>query len=164
MGAIASGGGRILNADVVDYLLIPQDAIDKVERMEQEELKRREHLYRGNRPRPLLTGKTVILVDDGLATGSTMRAAVSALRNSHPAHVIVAAPVAARATCEAFEAMADDIVCICERTYEPFYAVGLWYDDFRQTTDAEVREILKHAADTFKVALNSNGQSEPVSS
>lgn len=146
MGAIASGGVRILNEDVIDYLHIPQDAIDKVERIEQEELKRHEHLYRGNRPRPSLRGKTVILVEDGLATGSTMRAAVSALRNSYPARLIVAAPVAAHTTCEAFESMVDDIVCIGDRTDEPFYAVGIWYDDFRPTTDTEVRELLEHAA------------------
>lgn len=151
MGAIASGGIRILNEDVVEYLHISQDAIDKVEHSEQYELKRREYLYRGKRPMPCLTGKTVILVDDGLATGSTMRAAVSALRNSYPARVIVAAPVAARTTCEAFESMADEIICICDQTYEPFYAVGLWYEDFRQTTDAEVRELLERAeADACK--------------
>lgn len=145
MGAIASGGVRILNDDVVEYLHIPPDTIERIERVEQHELRRREQLYRGTRPMPSLTGKTVILVDDGLATGATMRAAVSALRNCHPAWVIVAAPVAARTTCEAFESMADDIVCLCDRTFEPFYAVGLWYDDFRQTTDAEVRELLERA-------------------
>jgi putative phosphoribosyl transferase len=143
MGAIASGGVRILNDDVVDYLHIAPATIERIERLEHEELQRRERLYRGTRPMPRLTGKTVILVDDGLATGATMRAAVSALRNSHPAHVIVAAPVAARTTCEAFEAMADNIICLCDRICDPFYAVGLWYDDFRQTTDAEVREMLE---------------------
>lgn len=155
MGAIASGGVRILNEDVIDYLHIPQDTIDKVERLEQEELKRREHFYRGPRPRPSLRGKTVILVDDGLATGSMMRAAVSALRNSHPARLIVAAPVAAHTTCEAFEAMVDDIACICERTDEPFYTIGIWYEDFRPTTDAEVRELLEQAATMTAVRENS---------
>lgn len=153
-GAIASGGVRILNDDVVDYLHIPQAAIDRVEQTEKYELQRRERLYRGNRPMPKLTGKTVILVDDGMATGSTMRAAVTALRSSHPARVIVAAPVAAGTTCEAFESMADDIICACERTYNPFYAVGLWYEDFRQTTDAEVRELLERASRQMMAVQN----------
>jgi predicted phosphoribosyltransferase len=145
MGAIASGGMRVLNDEVVNYLHIPADAIERVAQTEHHELRRRERLYRGPRPAPNVQGQTVILVDDGLATGATMKAAVAALRQQHPARVIVAAPVAARTTCEAFEAMADDIVCMCDRTYEPFYAVGLWYDDFRQTTDAEVRALLERA-------------------
>lgn len=145
LGAIASGGVRVLNDEVVSYLHISKDTIDEVARNEQVELERRERLYRGNRPPLDLRGQTVILVDDGLATGATMRAAVAALRQQHPAHIIVAVPVAARTTCEAFEAMADDIVCMCDRIYEPFYAVGLWYEDFRQTTDAEVREFLERA-------------------
>lgn len=154
MGAIASGGVRILNDDVVNYLHIPQAAIDRVEQVEQYELRRREQLYRGNRPMPKLEGKTVILVDDGMATGSTMRAAVTALRRSHPARVLVAAPVAASTTCEAFESMADDIICVCARTSNPFYAVGLWYDDFRQTTDAEVRELLERASRQLATVQN----------
>lgn len=143
MGAIASGGVRVLNDEVVSYLHIPEEAIDAVVQREQRELERREQLYRGKRPSPDLQGKTVLLVDDGLATGATMKAAVAALHNYHPARVVVAVPVAARTTCEEFEAMADDIICMCDRTYEPFYAVGLWYDDFRQTTDAEVRDYLE---------------------
>lgn len=145
MGAIASGGIRVLNDDVVRYLDIATDTIARVAQREQAELERREQLYRGARPRPPLKGKTILLIDDGLATGATMKAAVAALRQQHPAQIIVAAPVAARTTCEAFEAMADDIVCICNRTYEPFHAVGLWYDDFRQTTDDEVRDFLERA-------------------
>ena len=145
MGAIASGGVRILNDEVVKYLHISEEAINEVTRHEQSELERRERLYRGNRPPPQLQGKTVILVDDGLATGATIKAAVAALCNAHPARVIVAAPTAARTTCEAIEAMADDITCVCDQTAEPFYAVGLWYDDFRQTTDAEVCDLLTRA-------------------
>lgn len=158
MGAIASGGVRILNDDVVNYLHISSEAIEQVEQDEQRELARREQLYRGTRPMPKLAGKTVILVDDGMATGSSMRAAVTALRNSHPTRVIVAAPVAASTTCEAFESMADDIVCVCDRTYDPFYAVGLWYDDFRQTTDAEVRDFLERASK--RMATIKNNQHE----
>lgn len=145
MGAIASGGVRVLNDEVVEYLQIPDATINAVAQTEQQELERREQMYRGNRKMPSLQGKTVILVDDGLATGTTMKAAVAALRNHNPARIIVTAPVAARSTCEFFEAMADEIVCTCDRMYEPFYAVGLWYDDFRQTTDAEVRDLLQQA-------------------
>jgi predicted phosphoribosyltransferase len=145
MGAIASGGVRVLNEEVVRYLDIPAEAIAEETQRERDELERRERLYRGTCPPPHLQGKTILLIDDGLATGATMKAAVAALRQQHPARIVVAAPVAARTTCEAFEAMADDIVCICNRTYEPFHAVGLWYDDFRQTTDAEVRDFLERA-------------------
>ncbi len=139
------GGVRVLNDDVVNYLHISEGAIEKATQSEQRELERRERLYRGNRSSPDLQSKMVILVDDGLATGATMSAAVVPLRKQHPARIIVAAPVAVHTTCEAFEAMADDIVCLCDRTSEPFYAVGLWYDDFRQTTDTEVRDLLERA-------------------
>lgn len=145
MGAIASGGVHVLNDDVVNYLHISEDAITQVATIEKRELERRERLYRGHRPMPDLQGKMVLLVDDGLATGATMKAAVAAIRQQHPARIVVAAPVAANTTCEEFETMADDIVCICDRRYEPFHAVGLWYDDFRQTTDAEVRILLDRA-------------------
>jgi predicted phosphoribosyltransferase len=107
-------------------------------------------LYRGNRPFPELTGRTVILVDDGLATGSTMRAAVTALRQEGPASVIVAVPVAAPETCDAFRNIADDIVCA--ETPEPFLAVGAWYDDFSQTTDEEVHDLLDRAREAHHVA------------
>ena len=140
MGAIASGGVRLLNHEVVDALGIPGALIDQVARREQAELERRERLYRGNRPPVSLTNKTVILIDDGLATGSTMRAAVAAIRRQEPARIIVAVPVGAPSTCEEMRDVADDVVCL--RTPEPFVAVGLWYRDFSETSDAEVGELL----------------------
>ena len=143
MGAIATGGVRVLNDDVVRTLGIPQEALDAVAAQEQRELGRRERAYRGDRPAPDVRGRTVILVDDGLATGSTMRAAVAALRRQGPARVIVAVPVGAPQTCAEFGAEADEAVCA--RTPEPFHAVGLWYDDFSQTTDEEVYELLGRA-------------------
>jgi putative phosphoribosyl transferase len=143
MGAIASGGVRVLNDDVVDYLGIHEDAVEDVARAEQAELQRRERLYRGDRPAPPVEGRTVILVDDGLATGSTMRAAVRALRLQSPARLVVAVPVAAEDTCVALRSEADEVVCA--RTPEPFRAVGLWYDDFSQTGDDEVRDLLEAA-------------------
>jgi predicted phosphoribosyltransferase len=144
MGAIASGGVRVLNEDVVRALRIPENFIDAVAATEQRELERRERLYRGDRPPSDVRGRTVILVDDGLATGSTMRAAVVALRQRGAARIVVAVPVGAPETCAEFEQEADDV--ICARTPEPFYAVGLWYGDFSQTTDEEVRDLLERAA------------------
>jgi predicted phosphoribosyltransferase len=144
MGALASGGVRVLNQDVVRALDIPDDVIHGVAAEEARELRRREREYRGDRPAPPVRGRTVILVDDGLATGSTMRAAVAALRRLGPAKVVVAVPVGSRETCGEFGAIADDVVCA--RTPEPFRAVGLWYDDFSQTTDEEVRDLLAWAA------------------
>ncbi|HET7706924.1 MAG TPA: phosphoribosyltransferase [Thermoanaerobaculia bacterium] len=143
MGAIASGGVRVLNQDVLRYIPVPQAKIDEVAASEQRELERREKSYRGSRPPLNVKGRTVIVVDDGLATGSTMRAAVRALRAMGPAAVIVAVPVAARQTCSEFKAEVDDIVCL--RTPEPFDAVGLWYRDFSQTGDEEVHELLDRA-------------------
>ena len=140
MGAIASGGVRLVNDDVVVPLGIPSSVIDSVARSEQIELERRERLYRGNREPIGLTGKTVILVDDGLATGSTMRAAVMAARRQQPARVIVAVPVGAAETCAGLAREADDVVCL--RTPDPFIAVGLWYRDFTPTSDREVRALL----------------------
>lgn len=140
MGAIATGGVRQVNRDVVDALGIPGHVIDAVAEREQRELDRREHAYRGNRAPVLLTGRTVILVDDGLATGSTMRAAVMAARQQQPARVIVAVPVGAASTCADLAGEADGVVCL--RTPEPFVAVGLWYRDFTPTTDHEVRTLL----------------------
>src|SRR5438445_3876086 len=145
MGAIASGGVRVLNEDVVRPLRIPGDVIDAVAAEEQQELERRERAYRGDRPAPDVRGRAVILVDDGLATGSTMRAAVAALRQQRPARIVVAVPVGAAETCAEFQAEADET--ICARTPEPFYAVGLWYDDFSQTTDEEVHDLLERAAE-----------------
>ena len=140
MGAIASGGVRQVNRDVVDALGIPPNVIDAVAVLEQHELERREQAYRGDRGPLSLINKTVILVDDGLATGSTMRAAVMAARQQHPARVIVAVPVGAVSTCADLATEADDVVCV--RTPEPFVAVGMWYRDFTPTTDQEVRALL----------------------
>ena len=140
MGAIASGGVLQLNRDVVDALGIPDNVIDAVAAREQRELERREHAYRGARPPLSLVNKTLILVDDGLATGSTMRAAIIAARQQHPARVIVAAPVGAVSSCADLANEADDVVCV--RTPDPFVAVGLWYRDFTPTTDDEVRALL----------------------
>ena len=140
MGAIASGGVRQVNRDVVDALGIPENVIDAVAVREQLELERREQAYRGQRPPLSLINKTLILVDDGLATGSTMRAAVMAARQQQPARVIVAAPVGAVSACADLATEADDVVCV--RTPEPFVAVGMWYRDFTPTTDHEVRSLL----------------------
>jgi predicted phosphoribosyltransferase len=140
MGAIASGGVRLVNDEVVVPLGIPPNVIDSVARSEQIELARREELYRGTREPIGLTGKTVILVDDGLATGSTMRAAVMAVRRQQPARIVVAVPVGARETCAGLAREADDVVCL--RTPDPFVAVGLWYRDFTPTSDSEVRALL----------------------
>jgi putative phosphoribosyl transferase len=140
MGAIASGGVRVLNQDVLRYMPIPQKAIDDATAREQLELVRRERSYRGSRPPLDVHDKRVIVVDDGLATGSTMRAAVAALRKMQPASITVAVPVAAPQTCSEFQNEGIDLVCL--RTPDPFEAVGLWYDDFSQTSDEEVHELL----------------------
>jgi putative phosphoribosyl transferase len=144
MGAIASGGVRVLNDDVVRWYGISQDAIDAVAREEEHELQRRELTYREGREPVPIEGRIVILVDDGLATGSTMRAAVKAVRQRQPSRVVVAVPVGARETCDELSAIADEIVCV--RTPEPFSAVGQWYLDFDQTTDDEVRRLLSDRA------------------
>jgi predicted phosphoribosyltransferase len=144
IGAIASGGVRVLNEDIVRALNIPEAVIESIARRELQELERRERTYRGNRPPPEVRGRTVILVDDGLATGASMRAAVAALRAQNPARIVVAVPTAAPETCEAFESEVDEIVCAM--TPEPFYGVGRWYEDFSQTTDEEVRALLEEAA------------------
>ena len=144
MGAIASGGARVLNEAVVDPLRIPPRVIDAVATAELRELMRRERIYRGNRPAPEVRGCTVILVDDGLAMGATMRAAVAALRQQQPARIVIAVPVAAPSTCDELRAEVDEIVSAT--TPEPFYAVGLWYEDFAPTTDDEVRSLLERAA------------------
>lgn len=143
MGALASGGVRFLDESLIKAAGVSDADVARVTEYEQEELERRERLYRGDRTFPSLDGKTVILVDDGLATGSTMRAAVAALRLEKPSRIVVAVPVAAQETCQAFETIADNIVCAM--TPEPFTAVGLWYDDFSQTTDREVHELLAAA-------------------
>jgi putative phosphoribosyl transferase len=143
MGAIATGGVRVRNPEVVEYLRIPDEVIDEVTARERRELERRERIYREGRPALSPRGRVVILVDDGLATGSTMRAAILALRQQQPASIVVAVPVAAKQTCEELRAVADEVVCAV--TPDPFYAVGLWYEDFAQTTDEEVRELLARA-------------------
>jgi putative phosphoribosyl transferase len=143
IGAIASHGVRVLNEDVVRKLGISLDMFDAITAEERLELERRERAYRGDNPAPDVHGRTVILVDDGLATGSTMRAAVIALRQERPARVIVAVPVGSAETCAEFQMEADETVCV--RMPEPFYAVGLWYDDFAQTTDEEVHNLLERA-------------------
>jgi predicted phosphoribosyltransferase len=145
MGALATGGVRVLNDEVVRTLDIPDEVIDAVAAREQRELERRERMYRGKRPRADVHDRIVILVDDGLATGSTMRAAVAALRMQQPSRIVVAVPIGAPETCAEFQWEADEAVCA--RTPEPFRAVGLWYGDFSQTTDEEVRELLGQAAD-----------------
>jgi len=144
MGAIASGGVRVLNEDIVNSLRISDDIIDAVAHRELVELERRENAYREDRPAHDVHGQVVILVDDGLATGSTMRAAVKSLCQQGPARIVVAVPVAASEVCAEFQNEADEV--ICARTPEPFYAVGACYSDFSQTTDEEVRELLEQAA------------------
>jgi putative phosphoribosyl transferase len=144
MGAIATGGVRVLNRDVVQALRIPSSVIDTVARQEQRELERRERRYRDDRPPPDIPGRTIILVDDGLATGATMQAAAAALRQQHPMRIVVAVPTAAPETCDALRSTVDEVVCAI--TPSPFYAVGLWYQDFSQTTDEEVHFLLERAA------------------
>lgn len=141
MGAIASGGVTVINQDVVTYLKIPRETIEFVSKEEEKELERREKAYRGNRPPREVKNKTVILIDDGLATGSTMRAAATALREKGPARIVIAVPVSAAETCDQFRSEVDEVICVV--TPEPFQGVGLWYKDFSQTTDDEVRELLE---------------------
>lgn len=143
MGAIASGDVLVINDEVVSQLRIPRNAIDTVAAREAQELERRERSYRGNRPPLDVRDRTVIIVDDGLATGSTMRAAVRALQRMDPQQIIIAVPVAASSTCEELRSEANQILCL--RTPEPFQAVGLWYQDFTQTTDEEVCDLLARA-------------------
>jgi predicted phosphoribosyltransferase len=140
MGAIASGGVRVLNRSVVDALGIGDEAIARVTRAEEAELSRRELAYRGDRPPVEVGGKSVVIVDDGLATGATMRAAVAAVRALGPSHLVVAVPTGATATCSELAADADAIICL--ESPEPFFAVGQSYDDFSATTDDEVRALL----------------------
>jgi putative phosphoribosyl transferase len=148
MGAIASGGVRVLSEDVIRTYGIPASAVDAIAREEQAELERREREYRQGAALTNLRDRIVILVDDGLATGSTMRAAVQAVRQHQPARVIVAVPVGAPETCDEFADVTDETVCA--RTPEPFRAVGLWYRDFSETTDDEVRSLLRQHADRLR--------------
>ncbi len=144
MGAIATGGAIVLNREVVDGLQIPEEMIDAVVQAERRELERREREYRGDRPPLDVTGRTVILIDDGLATGARMRAAIAALRQRGPKRIVVGVPITAPETCEEVGREVDDIVCAA--TPESFQAVGLWYRDFSQTSDEEVRRLLQQAA------------------
>jgi putative phosphoribosyl transferase len=144
LGAIATGGVRVLDQNLVHLLGIPHEVIEGIAAREERELRRRERLYRDGRPAPVVAGKTIILVDDGLATGSTMRAAIAALRKQGPTRIVVAVPVGSAESCEELAREADEV--ICARTPEPFYAVGLWYEDFTQTTDDEVRDLLAQSA------------------
>ncbi len=144
MGAIASGGVRTLNPAVIESLRISPEEIDRTARSEERELRRREISYREDRPPLDLSGRIVILVDDGLATGSSMRAAVEAVRKLAPERIVVAVPVAPPSTAREMRRVADDVVCVA--TPEPFYSVGRFYEEFEQTTDEEVRDLLRRAA------------------
>jgi predicted phosphoribosyltransferase len=146
MGAIASGGIRVVNESLVRELGLSPHLIDRVARTEERELARREQLYRDARPQPEFRGRTVILVDDGLATGSTMRAAIAAVRARKPARIVVAVPVAAPAACAELQDEVDEIIC-AEAT-DPFIAVGYWYDDFSPITDEKVRDLLARVQET----------------
>ena len=141
MGAIASGGSRVLNRSLLRRLHVPEETVNAVAARELRELERRESAYRGTKPPSSVRGRTVILVDDGLATGATMHVAAAALRGKDPARIVVAVPVAAASSCEEFADVVDEVVCA--ETPEPFMAVGQWYEDFSQTTEEEVRRLLE---------------------
>jgi putative phosphoribosyl transferase len=143
MGAIATGGIRVLNTEVIEELGISDAAIERVTAREQQELQRRDQVYRGHRPPPDMEGRCVILVDDGLATGATMRSAIAAVRRQQPAHLVVAVPVAPPHTVAVLREEADEVVC--PATPEPFFSIGLWYEDFAPVTDEEVRVLLKQS-------------------
>jgi putative phosphoribosyl transferase len=147
MGAVASGGVRVLNGDIIRMLSVPDEVINLVVKRELQELQRREKLYRGNRPAPEVRERTIILIDDGLATGASMRAAINGLRAQHPARIVVAVPAAAPEICDALQTEVDEVVCAV--TPEPFYGVGRWYEDFSQVTDEEVRVLLEEANRQF---------------
>jgi putative phosphoribosyl transferase len=140
MGAIAPGEVMILNHDIIKALGVSKQALEQVIAAETQELERRAHAYRGDRPEPDVTGKTVILVDDGIATSSTLRAAIATLRQQHPQAIVVAVPVAAMAACEALSPIVDKLVCLT--LPEPLHSIGMWYVDFSQTSDEEVQKLL----------------------
>jgi putative phosphoribosyl transferase len=143
MGAIASGGVRVLQTDVAQAADVSEEQLQRVTARERAELARREEAYRDGQPPLDLRGRTVLLIDDGLATGATMRAAILALRQHEPGRIVVAVPTASPDVCAEFQRLVDEMVCAA--TPQPFYAVGAWYDDFSQTTDDEVRELLRRA-------------------
>jgi predicted phosphoribosyltransferase len=149
-GAIATGGVRVLDDDLVDRLGLPMRVIEHITDLERRELERREHAYRGDRPAPVVTGKTVIVVDDGLATGASMRAAVQALRALRPAAIVVAVPTGARETCDTLRSQVEALICVS--IPEPFYAVGSQYHDFWPTSDEEVCQLLATARDQAAVS------------
>jgi len=151
MGAIAEGGVEVLNDDVIHDLGIPQKVVQQVAVRERIELDRRDSLYRGGRSLAIVRGQIVILIDDGLATGSTMQAAVTALRRLGPSRIVVAVPVGVRDTCERLRRFADEVVCLIAP--EPFQAVGLWYEEFTQTTDDEAKRLLT-PAETLEPAIS----------
>jgi predicted phosphoribosyltransferase len=153
LGAIASGGVRILNDEVVGALNVPAEVIARITEKEEEELRRREQAYRGDRPPPDLSGRTVIFVDDGLATGSSMKAAVRASRRQGPAREVVAVPIASLQACIELAEEVDEIVCLS--IPEPFIAVGLGYDDFSQLDDQQVRDLLEMGAGSGGAHLGS---------
>lgn len=153
-GAIASGGAYVLNEEITKASGISLSQLEKVVENERKELERRERLYRADRQPHNVRGKTVIVVDDGLATGSTVRAAIAALKQSEPKEIVVAVPVGARQVCDEFKHEADTW-CVCAMTPEPFFAVGLWYKNFDQTTDEEVKELVARAG-CFTQAVGSN--------
>lgn len=140
MGAIASDGVRVLNYDVLSWLAISDKTLEHVAAHELRELQRRDRVYRGDRPRPQIRDRTVIVVDDGLATGATMKAALEVLRSQQPKKIVVAVPVAPRSACQELATQGIQVVCLA--TPEPFYAIGLWYENFSQTTDEQVRALL----------------------
>ncbi|HKQ76777.1 MAG TPA: phosphoribosyltransferase family protein [Blastocatellia bacterium] len=152
MGTIATGGVSVLNEDVVRYLDISDQTVEEVTERERRELERRERLYRGERAKPDLAGRAIILVDDGLATDSTMRAAGAAVREHRPARVIIAVPVTSSVTYEAFNDLADGVVCVAGSAPDLFYGAGLWYDDFSQTTDEEARVLLAQSAQGLRLS------------
>jgi predicted phosphoribosyltransferase len=143
IGAIGSGGVRVLNEDVVRILNVPLEVINIVAQREMQEVERREQTYRGNQTSPKVRDRTIILIDDGLATGASMRAAVVGIRARHPARIVIAVPTAARAVCDAFQFNVDEMICVINP--EPFYGVGKWYEEFAQIEDEEVRALLEKA-------------------
>jgi predicted phosphoribosyltransferase len=152
MGAIASGGVRVLNEELLRYYPIPDILIESVAARERKELERRERIYRGDRPAPDVRGRTVILVDDGIATGTTMRSAVEALKKLGAAGVVIAVPVAPESVCDEFQRLKDHVVFTCLVTPEMFFAVSFWYEDFSQTSDEEVCDLLNRAAEELTTA------------